>query len=203
MDIEKYNTIMGSSEGFFKDRGSKFIARLKHVESEEECKEFLNEVKKEFYDARHHCYAYRLNPEQELFRSNDDGEPAGSAGKPILNQLLSFELFDVMVIVVRYFGGTKLGVSGLIQAYKLSTKEAIENAKIKIKHLTKTYLLHFEYPKLNDVMRIIKEENITIVEQDFSEKCFIKIEIKKSHFKKAFFRLENMYELDIKPLKNS
>lgn len=203
MDIHEYNTILNPSQGYYKEKGSKFISRLVHVESEKDCKDFLIEMKKEFYDARHHCYAYRLDPENERTRSNDDGEPAGSAGKPILNQLLSHELYNVMVVVIRYFGGTKLGVSGLINAYKLSTRDAIEESKIIIKHISNVYTLHFEYPKLNDVMRIIKEEKISIIQQDFSISCFIKIEIKKSQLSKSFFRLENLYGLKIKPLENS
>ena len=203
MDIHEYKTILNPSDGYYKEKGSKFISRLKHVESEKECKDFLIEMKKEFYDARHHCYAYRLDPENERVRSNDDGEPNGTAGKPILNQLLSHELFNVMVVVIRYFGGTKLGVSGLINAYKLSTREAIAEAEIKIKHLSNAYTLHFEYPKLNNVMRVIKEEKISIIQQDFSISCFIKIEIKKSQLNKSFFRFENLYGLEIKPLKNS
>ncbi len=203
MDIHEYNTILNPSGGYYKEKGSKFISRLKHVESEKDCKDFLNEMKKEFYDARHHCYAYRLDPENERTRSNDDGEPSGSAGKPILNQLLSHGLYNVMVVVIRYFGGTKLGVSGLINAYKLSTKDAIEEAEIRIKHISNVYTLHFEYPKLNDVMRVIKEEKISIIKQDFSISCFIKIEIKKSQLNKSFFRFENLYGVEIKPLKNS
>ena len=203
MDIHEYNTILSPSGGYYKEKGSKFISRLMHVESEKDCKDFLNEMKKEFYDARHHCYAYRLDPENERTRSNDDGEPTGSAGKPILNQLLSHGLYNVMVVVIRYFGGTKLGVSGLINAYKISTKDAIEEAEIRIKHISNVYTLHFEYPKLNDVMRIIKEEKISIIQQDFSISCFIKIEIKKSQLNKSFFRLDNLYGLEIKPLENS
>ena len=202
-NVESFHTIYEPAEGFYKDKGSKFIARLRHVESEEDCKTFLEEVKKEFYDARHHCYAYRLDAQNERFRANDDGEPSGSAGKPILNQILSKELFDVMIIVVRYFGGTKLGVSGLIQAYKTAAREAIDFSDIILKDLTEQFELHFEYPKMNDVMRIIKEEKITILEQDFSVSCVIKIEIKKSRLSRSFFRLENLYGLDIKPLKNS
>ena len=203
MEINKYKTITEPSEGYYKEKGSKFIARLAHVESEEACKAFLDELKKTYYDARHHCYAYRIGPEKERTRSNDDGEPGGSAGKPILNQLLSYELYNVMVVVIRYFGGTKLGVSGLIHAYKVSTQEAIEAAKILTKHITLSYQLCFEYPKLNDVMRIIKEEKIKVLEQEFGVSCFIKIEIKKSKIETSFSRFEKLYGLEIKPLENS
>ena len=203
MRTDDYKTIKTSATGIYKDKGSKFIAISRYVASEEEFKVFLEETKKEYYDARHHCYAYRLDPENERTRSNDDGEPTGSAGKPILNQLLSHGLYNVMVVVIRYFGGTKLGVSGLINAYKISTKDVIDEAEIKIKHISNVYTLHFEYPKLNDVMRIIKEEKISIIQQDFSISCFIKIEIKKSQLNKSFFRLDNLYGLEIKPLENS
>ena len=179
MEADFYKTIVVGSKGLYKDKGSKFIAVVQHVESEDDCKSFLQQIKKEYYDARHHCYAYRLHPNDDVFRSNDDGEPSGSAGKPILNQIYSFELYEVMVIVVRYFGGTKLGVSGLINAYKSVTRDALLEAKTKIRYITQRFSIHFEYPRLNDVMRIIKEEKLDILEQDFGVSCVIKIEVKK------------------------
>ncbi|MEJ2596336.1 MAG: YigZ family protein, partial [bacterium] len=155
MEIYKYKTVVKPSEGLYREKGSKFIAILEHVESERNCMDFLQRVKKEYHDARHHCYAYRINPENEMFRSQDDGEPTGSAGKPILNQILSNELFNVMIIVVRYFGGTKLGVSGLINAYKTSSGEAIDEARIVVRHLTRLAELRFDYSSMNNVMRVI------------------------------------------------
>lgn len=133
-DIYKFKTVK-KSEGLYKEKGSKFIAVAYPVKSEDEFKEAYADVKNEYHNARHHCYAYRVNPEEEEVRSNDDGEPSGTAGKPILNQLYSFELYNICVIVVRYFGGTKLGVSGLINAYKQATIDAINNANIKTEHL--------------------------------------------------------------------
>ncbi len=179
METDSYRTIKKGGKGVYKDKGSKFIAISKHIVSEQEFKEFIDEVKKEYYDARHHCYAWRLGLEDTRQRSNDDGEPSGSAGKPILNQILSKELFNTAVIVVRYFGGTKLGVSGLINAYKTSAKEALEQS-VKVKRFVYSRLeLHFKYPRLNDIMRIVKEENILIEEQIFEMECLLRVKIKK------------------------
>ncbi len=175
-----YHTIKTETEGLFKERGSRFIALAYPVLTQEEAKAKLTEVKKKYYDARHHCYAFRINPEKEFFRSSDDGEPSGTAGKPILNQLLSKKLFNILVVVVRYFGGTKLGTSGLINAYKTATKEALGNAKIIRKTMTRSISIHFEYPLMNSVMRLVKEEKLTIIEQKFELNCELLIEIEKS-----------------------
>lgn len=180
LDVEEtgvYKTIKKPSEGLYKEKGSKFIAHVFHVESEDEVKDSLSQIKKQYYNARHHCYAYRLNPENEQFRSNDDGEPSGTAGKPILNQILSNELFDVLVVVVRYFGGTKLGVSGLIRAYKSATVDALQQAEIIQKTITRNVDIRFEYVLLNDVMRIIKEEDLTVLKQQFDNTCFMILEV--------------------------
>jgi uncharacterized YigZ family protein len=175
-----YYTIDGFSEGLFKDRGSRFIALAYPVSSEEEAKEKLIEVRKKYHDARHHCYAFRINPENEFSRSSDDGEPSGTAGKPILNQLLSNSLFNVIVIVVRYFGGTKLGTSGLINAYKTATKEAIENAVVTKKIITRYVTVSFEYALMNKVMRLVKEENLKIISQKFELSCELTLSVEKS-----------------------
>lgn len=200
VESDSYKTILNPSEGLFKDKGSKFIAQVFHVETEDECKEVLQSVKKSFHDARHHCYAYRINPENEESRSNDDGEPSGTAGKPILNQILSYELFNVMVVVVRYFGGTKLGVSGLISAYKTATREALDNAVIVNQFLTSNFLLKFDYPLMNDIMRVIKEENLESTAPEFTDSCVIKIEIKKNNTERIKIRLEKLHGLTIKAL---
>ena len=202
MEINEYNTLTVKGEGYYKDKGSKFIAVAYHVESEEEAKEALITVKKKYHDARHHCYAYRVNPESEFSRSSDDGEPSGTAGKPILNQLLSFELYNVIVVVVRYFGGTKLGVSGLIMAYKSATRDAIQNSKTVKKYITRQVELSFEYPLVNEVMRVIKEKNLKIINQDFSSDCKIIIEIKKNVLKNTIFRFEKIRGILITNLKN-
>jgi uncharacterized YigZ family protein len=175
-----YYTIKEFSEGLFKDRGSRFIALAFPVSTEEEAKEKLLQVKKKYYDARHHCYAFRINPEKEFSKSSDDGEPSGTAGKPILNQLLSKKLFNVLVVVVRYFGGTKLGTSGLINAYKSATKDAIENATVLQKIITRSVKIGFEYPLMNNVMRLVKEENLKIISQKFELSCELTLEVEKS-----------------------
>jgi len=200
VDSDSYKTILKQSESIFKEKGSKFIARVFHVETEEECKEILLQVKKEFHDARHHCYAYRINPEKEETRSNDDGEPSGTAGKPILNQIFSFNLYNVMVVVVRYFGGTKLGVSGLINAYKTSTRETLSEARKIKRFITQQFLLKFEYPLMNDVMRIIKEENLKSSTPEMKTNCVIKIEIKKNNIDRIKIRLESLRGLELKAL---
>lgn len=200
METDNYRTIKTGARGIYKEKGSKFIAISKHITNEDEFKVFQDEVKKEFYDARHHCYAWRFGLEEDRFRSNDDGEPSGSAGKPILNQILSNELFNTAVIVVRYFGGTKLGVSGLINAYKTSTKEALEYS-LKVKRFIYTELeLYFKYPRLNDVMRIVKEENVTITEQIFEMECLLRVKIKKNDTDRVVSRLSLFHEIEVKQL---
>ncbi len=202
-EIYHYKTIKGSSKGFYKEKGSKFIALAYPIESEERFKEIYIGVKKEYHDARHHCFAYRVYPENESVRSSDNGEPSGTAGKPILNQLYSSELLNLVVIVVRYFGGTKLGVSGLINAYKLATQDAITNADIKLIHISRNLRLEFKYPLMNDIMRIIKQEDLTIVDQDFQLDCMINIEVKKSVFETVYMRFNNLRGVNVKELKNS
>ncbi len=196
-EVTEYLTVSGVSEGLYKDKGSKFIAIVQHVETEEDVKEALEEIKKKFHDARHHCYAYRINPLEEQFRANDDGEPSGTAGKPILNQLLSYELLNTLVVVVRYFGGTKLGVSGLITAYKTATIEAIDSIKIVKKFITNELVLSFEYPLMNSVMRVIKDENLKIKKQDFDSNCKIFIDLKKNQEKIVLNKLDKIRGLNI------
>lgn len=203
MDSDSYITIKKSSEGIYKEKGSKFIAKAFHVEDEEQCKALLQHMKKEYHDARHHCYAYRFNPEKEIFRSNDDGEPSGTAGKPILNQLYSFELINVLVVVIRYFGGTKLGVSGLINAYKSATRNALQIASKEKRFITRAFDLRFEYPLMNDVMRVIKEEKLILSEQKFEETCVIKITVKKNTVERVLNRLKKIRGLVIKDLENN
>lgn len=203
MESDSFLTINSVSEGIFKDKGSKFIAKAFPVESEIQVKEILTLLKREYYDARHHCYAYRFNPEEEQYRSNDDGEPSGTAGKPILNQLYSRELMNVLVVVIRYFGGTKLGVSGLINAYKTAANDALENTIIVQRFIYRLVEVHFEYPLLNSVMRLVKEENLTIVEQDFGLNCVIKIQMKKNDLNKIIFKLNEIRDIRFDVLNNS
>lgn len=198
-----FKTIKLPAEGLYKEKGSKFIARVYYAETEDECKEKLTEVKKEFHDARHHCYAYRIQPEDEQFRSNDDGEPSGTAGKPILNQIYSKELFNVIVVVVRYFGGTKLGTSGLINAYKTAANEALSSGKIEKRYITRELELKFAYPLMNDVMRIIKEENLEINDQFYDSNCVIKLTVNKSKLNQVESRLKKLLTLEFKLLKSN
>lgn len=202
MEKGSYKTVVGESEGIYKEKGSKFIARVFYAATEDDCKELLAGVKREFHDARHHCYAYRIGPEAEQFRSNDDGEPSGTAGKPILNQIYSFELFDVFIVVVRYFGGTKLGTSGLITAYKAATHEALSSARIEKRYITREMEFSFEYPIMNDVMRIIKEEKLQINDQYYDTNCVIKLTVKKSNLERVLIRLEKIRELKFNVLES-
>ena len=203
MDQYSYRTISVPAEGLYKEKGSKFIALAYPVESVKQCKDILGELKKEHYNARHHCYAYRINPADEQVRSNDDGEPSGTAGKPILNQIYSFELFNVMVVVIRYFGGTKLGVSGLINAYKTSARAALSNADIIIVHPAEEVELHFDHPLMNSVMRIIKEEKLKVNGQFYDKKYVIKLTVKKSLLNRVALRLEKLRGVELKILKNN
>ena len=177
---DSYLTISGPAEAIYKERSSKFLTYAYPVESEEEIKELLDALRKQYYDATHHCYAYRLGPQGEQFRANDDGEPSGTAGKPILGQLLSAKVTNCLVVVVRYFGGTKLGVSGLIQAYKESTAEVLAVSNIIEKTVDKIITIDFSYISMNGVMRVIKEMNPHIEEQVFDNLCTMKLRIRES-----------------------
>ena len=177
---DSYLTIAEPAEAIYKERSSKFLVYAYPVESEEEIKLHLDRLRKEFFDATHHCYAYRLGAEGEVFRANDDGEPSGTAGKPILGQLLSAQLTNCLVVVVRYFGGTKLGVSGLISAYKESTAAVIEEAEIIEKTVDRVFTLEYPYLVMNDVMRIIKEEQPNILSQEFDNLCTMHLSMRES-----------------------
>ena len=177
---DSYLTIAEPAEAIYKERSSKFLTYAYPVESEEEIKPLLDALRKQYYDATHHCYAYRLGAHGETFRANDDGEPSGTAGKPILGQLLSANLTNCLVVVVRYFGGTKLGVSGLIQAYKESTAEVIAVSKIIEKTVDSIIKINFDYISMNGVMRVIKEMSPRIDEQVFDNLCSMTLRIRES-----------------------
>jgi uncharacterized YigZ family protein len=194
---DRYKTVAGTAKGIYKEKGSKFIAIVSHVETEAEAKLHLAAVKREYHDARHHCYAWRINPENPISKSSDDGEPSGTAGKPILNQIFSKELHDVLVVVVRYFGGTKLGVSGLIRAYKTATHDALTQAKIVDGKFTRKLHLQFAYPLMNDVMRIVKDENLKVLNQDFGMDCKLDLEVDKSRKEIVFQRFKRIYEIKV------
>ncbi len=197
-ESDRYKTIKGSSEGHYKEKGSKFIARAFHMECEEEAKEHILQMKKEYHDARHHCYAFRIQPENEFFRSSDDGEPSGTAGKPILNQILSAELFDILVVVIRYFGGTKLGVAGLIRAYKTATREAIEQAEVVIPVISRKMTLFFDYSLMNRVMRLVKDEKLPVLKQDFTLRCELVVEVERNKEKTVAEKFKRIYGLTVK-----
>jgi uncharacterized YigZ family protein len=177
---DTYKTINTPSDGIFKDRGSKFIARVFPVKTEEDVKMYLKNLRKEYYDARHHCYAYQLGFDKSAYRINDDGEPSGTAGRPIFGQIQSFDLTNVLIVVIRYFGGTKLGISGLINAYKTATQEALKAAKILTKTVNEVYEVHFKYPEMNEVMKILKDHNLTPLDQEFEMDCKLKFSIRKN-----------------------
>lgn len=177
---DTYKTIENPSEGLFKDKGSKFISFAFPVNSEEEIKEIVQSIKKEHHSARHHCYAWRLGADQLHFRANDDGEPSSTAGKPILGQIQSFDLTNILIVVVRYFGGTLLGVSGLINAYRSAALDAINQAEIVEKLVEKWLLVEFDYGAMNEVMKIFKDEKLPQIDPLFDLKCKIKTHIRIS-----------------------
>ncbi len=187
---DTYQTITAPSTGFFKDKGSKFFAYAFPVFTEEEWQVHLQEVKKEHFKARHHCYAYRLGIEQHNFRANDDGEPSGTAGRPILGQIDSFELTNVIIIVVRYFGGTKLGTSGLINAYKLSAAYALQNAEIVERLIEDVYQLTFDYSLMPDVMNALKKLDLNVILQDFGTSGKIQVAIRQSEVENTLLQLK-------------
>lgn len=178
--IDEYQTIAAATVGEFKDKGSKFIAYAYPIQSEEEVGTYLKQLKKEHLKARHHCYAYRLGVDKNNFRANDDGEPSGTAGKPILGQIDSFQVTNVLIVVVRYFGGTKLGTSGLINAYKTSAALALQSASILKKEICDVYKLAFDYAIMGDVMRVVKKVGLTISHQSFETHPYLEVQIKKS-----------------------
>jgi uncharacterized YigZ family protein len=196
-----YKTIDEPSEGIFRDKGSKFIAYAYPFKDENKVKEIIAELKSMHPKARHHCWAYRLTPDRTVFRVNDDGEPSGTAGRPILNGLLSMDVTNIMVVVVRYFGGTLLGVPGLINAYKSATQEALQIAEIVEKTVNDVYEVTFDYIQMNDVMRIIKETEVIVLSQDFDTKCKITFEIRKLQVNEVIGRMEKIEGLTINYLR--
>jgi len=181
---DSYKSISKSSTGIYKELGSKFLSFAYPVSSEEEIKNILSDLRKSYFDARHHCYAYRLGINGEIWRTNDDGEPSSSAGKPILGQLLSNEVSDVLVVVVRYFGGVKLGVSGLIRAYKSATINAINNTEVVDKIACRDLTFCFDYIRMNSIMTLIKDLSANILEQQSDNLCVIKVNIRQSNYSK-------------------
>lgn len=194
---DTYKTISHSSEALFKEKMSRFIAFAIPVRRAEEIKPHLDRLQKQYYDARHICYAYMLGHERKEFRANDNGEPSGTAGKPILGQINSFNLTDILIVVVRYFGGVKLGTGGLTVAYKEAAKMAIEENTIVEKTVDEEISFVFEYPFMNDVMRIVKEENPDVLAQNFEIECRMTLRIRKSSFDLLQNRLQKVESLRI------
>ncbi|MRX46487.1 YigZ family protein [Pedobacter sp. HX-22-1] len=194
---DTYKTVQNPAEGIFRDKGSKFIAYAFPFSHENDLKNIITNVKTSHPKARHHCYAYRLTPDRNIYRVNDDGEPSGTAGRPILNVLLSKELTNILVVVVRYFGGTLLGVPGLINAYKAATEDAILNAQIIEKTVNDVYAIKFDYLLMNDVMKIIKEDKIEILHQEFDLNCQIKLSIRKTDLVKTIPKFEDLKGLEL------
>nr|WP_237249432.1 YigZ family protein [Sphingobacterium faecale] len=185
-------TIEEPSEGIFRDKGSKFIAYAYPFKNEKDLKDIIADLKALHPKARHHCWAYRLTTDRGVFRINDDGEPSGTAGRPILNVLLSKDLTNILVVVVRYFGGTLLGVPGLINAYKTATLEALDVAKIEERTVNDVYDVRFDYLQMNDVMRVMKEEGIQMLDQQFDNSCVITMEIRKMQVNQVLAKLDKI-----------
>ena len=176
---DTYKTLQAPSEGLYNEKGSKFLAYAFPVSTEQQIKEIITQLKKEHHSARHHCFAWRLGAENQSFRINDDGEPSGTAGRPILGQIQKQELTDILVVVVRYFGGVLLGTSGLTNAYKLAANEVLKNATIIAKIIKYPVEINFDYLATNELMQVLKEFGIEITESHFDLKCRVKIMVRK------------------------
>ena len=187
--IGSYKTILKPAEGYYKEKGSRFISFAYRLESEPEVKYILEELKKKYHNARHHCYAYKLGPDDTRERVNDDGEPSGTAGRPILGQINSNQLNHILIVVVRYFGGTLLGSSGLSRAFKASASDALENAKIIRVEITEDLLIQFKYPELNHVLKILKEEKLKPQKYSYELDCEIKVAVPVSIYERITKKL--------------
>ncbi|MBQ6055925.1 MAG: YigZ family protein [Prevotella sp.] len=190
--IDEYKTLKSGGEGYYTEKRSKFLAFAHHVETLDEIKELLAGYRKKYYDARHVCYAYMLGAERLEFRANDDGEPSSTAGKPILGQINSNELTDILIVVVRYYGGVNLGTSGLIVAYREAAADALAHSEFEIRQVEEIVTYTFAYPLMNDVMRIVKEMQPRIVSQTYDNTCEIKLSIRKSEAEQLRNRLSKL-----------
>ncbi len=189
---DEYRTLKTEGEGYYTDKRSKFLAFAHHVSSVEEIKDILAGYRKKYFDARHVCYAYMLGPERKDFRANDDGEPSSTAGKPILGQINSNELTDILIVVVRYYGGVNLGTSGLIVAYREAAADAIAHSEIETRQVEEIITYNFPYPMMNDVMRIVKDMQPRIVSQTYDNTCEIRLSIRKSEAEQLRNRLQKL-----------
>jgi uncharacterized YigZ family protein len=189
---DEYKTISGKSEGYYTEKRSKFLAFAHHVDTLDEVKDLLAQYRKKYYDARHVCYAYMLGAAREDFRANDDGEPSSTAGRPILGQINRNELTNILIVVVRYYGGVNLGTSGLIVAYREAASDAIAHANVETRQIEEIVKYSFAYPQMNDVMRIVKDMNPRIVSQTFENTCEIVLSIRKSEAEQLRSRLAKL-----------
>ena len=194
---DTYRMLDAPGEGLYKEKGSKFIASAFTVMNENEAKQAIAETKKRYFDARHHCYAYLIGPDKQCFRSSDDGEPSGTAGKPILNQILSKDVTNVCVIVVRYFGGIKLGVSGLINAYKTAARDALDHARIVEKTVNEIYSLQYPYALMNEVMRVMKEADLEPLNPRFEMDCYLEFSTRKNDAERIVTKFKNIYGVTV------
>ena len=192
MNTDEYKTISATSEGYYTEKRSKFLAFAHHVETVDQVKDIIAAYRKKYYDARHVCYAYMLGPERQDFRANDDGEPSSTAGKPILGQINSNELTDILIVVVRYYGGVNLGTSGLIVAYREAAADAIAHATVETRQVEELVKYSFSYPQMNDVMRIVKDMNPRIISQTYDNVCEIVLSIRKSESQTLRHRLAKL-----------
>ena len=189
---DEFKTINATGEGYYTEKRSKFLAFAHHVETIDEIKDLLAQYRKKYYDARHVCYAYMLGPERLDFRANDDGEPSSTAGKPILGQINSAELTDILIVVVRYYGGVNLGTSGLIVAYREAAADAIAHCEMEMRQVEEQIRYSFSYPQMNDVMRIVKEMSPRIVSQTFDNICEIVLSIRQSEAEQLRSKLNKL-----------
>ena len=201
MDFDSYQTILHpSDEVLFKDRNSKFFGYAFPIRNQEQVKAHIDNLKKQHHSARHWCYAYQIGVEKTVFRANDDGEPNNSAGMPIYGQIQSYDLTNILIVVVRYFGGTKLGVGGLINAYRSAAKMALEKSRVVERTINKTLLVSCTYDHLNKVMRIIKEKNQKVLEQDMHLKCQIKIQVRLKEAEAIYGYMEKLHHIQVEYL---
>jgi len=192
MEKDEFKTIKNTSEGFYSEKRSKFLAFAHHVETLDDIKELLAQYRKKYYDARHVCYAYMLGASREEFRANDDGEPSSTAGKPILGQINSNELTDILIVVVRYYGGVNLGTSGLIVAYREAASDAIAHADIETRQVEERIVYKFPYEMMNDVMRVVKDMQPRIISQTYDNTCEITLSIRQGEAAQLRARLEKL-----------
>jgi uncharacterized YigZ family protein len=194
---DEYKTITNPSQGSFRDKGSRFLAFAFPAGSEQEVKKHLDSLKKQYYDATHHCYAYVLGFDKSAYRINDDGEPSGTAGRPIYGQILSYDLTNILIVVIRYYGGTNLGVPGLINAYKTASVEALSNATIVTRIVKEIHQVEYPYEAMNNVMKIIKDENLEVINSEFGMKCVIRLAIRHSEVERVAGKFSKINQLII------